>query len=89
MERRAGAEIVQRGACLALVVGALAAPAFAAAESVDLELVIATDVSRSIDHQEALLQREGVAAAGGHPRHRVGNPGQDRRRLYRLFEPRL
>jgi len=34
-----------------------------AAEPVDLELVIATDVSRSIDHQEALLQREGVAAA--------------------------
>ena len=63
MEGRAGAGIVRRGACLALVVGALAAPAFAAAESVDLELVIATDVSRSIDHQEALLQREGVAAA--------------------------
>ena len=67
MEGRAGAGILRRGACLAVVVGALAAPAFAgaarAAEPVDLELVIATDVSRSIDHQEALLQREGVAAA--------------------------
>jgi hypothetical protein len=38
------------------------APAFAA-ERVDLELVIATDVSRSIDEGEAHLQREGVAAA--------------------------
>ncbi|MCZ6496967.1 MAG: DUF1194 domain-containing protein, partial [Alphaproteobacteria bacterium] len=34
-----------------------------AAERVDLELVIATDVSRSIDEEEARLQREGVAAA--------------------------
>ncbi|MCZ6609679.1 MAG: DUF1194 domain-containing protein, partial [Alphaproteobacteria bacterium] len=32
-------------------------------ERVDLELVIATDVSRSIDEEEARLQREGVAAA--------------------------
>ena len=67
MEGRAGAGIVRRGARLALVAGVLAGPAFAAAaraaEPVDLELVIATDVSRSIDHQEALLQREGVAAA--------------------------
>ncbi len=35
----------------------------AAAEPVDLELVIATDVSYSIDIEEARLQREGVAAA--------------------------
>ncbi len=34
-----------------------------AAERVDLELLIATDVSRSIDEEEARLQREGVAAA--------------------------
>jgi len=33
------------------------------AEDVDLELVIATDVSHSIDEDEALLQRQGVAAA--------------------------
>ncbi|MGE0651169.1 MAG: DUF1194 domain-containing protein [Alphaproteobacteria bacterium] len=34
-----------------------------AAEAVDLELVIATDVSYSIDREEARLQREGVASA--------------------------
>jgi hypothetical protein len=33
------------------------------AEPVDLELVIATDVSRSVNTEEALLQREGVAQA--------------------------
>jgi hypothetical protein len=35
----------------------------AAAESVDLELVIATDVSYSIDEEEATLQRHGVIEA--------------------------
>ena len=34
-----------------------------AATPVDLELVIATDVSRSIDHEEGQLQRQGFAAA--------------------------
>jgi hypothetical protein len=34
-----------------------------AQEKVDLELVIATDMSYSIDEEEARLQREGVAAA--------------------------
>jgi hypothetical protein len=34
-----------------------------AAEPVDLELVIATDVSRSVNSEEAQLQREGVAQA--------------------------
>jgi hypothetical protein len=38
------------------------APA-AAVENVDLKLVIATDVSRSIDNDEAVLQREGTAEA--------------------------
>jgi hypothetical protein len=39
-------------------------PAHAAlAELVDLELVIATDVSRSVNTEEAMLQREGVAQA--------------------------
>ena len=32
-------------------------------EQVDLELVIATDVSGSIDYREAFLQRKGVADA--------------------------
>jgi hypothetical protein len=40
----------------------MSAPA-SAKEYVDLELVIATDVSRSIDSDEARLQRQGVAAA--------------------------
>ncbi len=44
--------------------GLLAWPlAVSAVEYVDLELVIATDVSYSIDEDEARLQREGVAAA--------------------------
>ncbi|MFT7572088.1 MAG: hypothetical protein ACI9JL_003136 [Paracoccaceae bacterium] len=41
---------------------AIASPA-TAKEYVDLELVIATDVSRSIDSDEARLQRQGIAAA--------------------------
>lgn len=46
------------------ILAALVPPAPArAATAVDLELVIATDVSRSIDEQEARLQREGVASA--------------------------
>jgi hypothetical protein len=39
----------------------------AAAEPVDLELVLAVDVSRSIDSEEAALQREGYAEAFRHP----------------------
>ena len=71
MAGRASAGILRHGAGLALVLGALAASALPAAsragEPVDLELVIATDVSRSIDHAEALLQREGVAKAFRNP----------------------
>jgi hypothetical protein len=44
----------------------LAAPA--AAIPVDLELVLAVDVSRSVDPEEAKLQREGYLAALVHPR---------------------
>jgi hypothetical protein len=51
---------------LALALMIMAAPA-QAGEAVDLALVIATDTSRSIDEQEARLQREGVAAALRHP----------------------
>ena len=39
----------------------IAGPSFA--EPVDLELVIATDVSRSVNVEEATLQRDGVAQA--------------------------
>lgn len=46
-----------------LAVAALFGGPARAKQSVDLELVIATDVSQSIDAEEARLQREGVAAA--------------------------
>jgi Protein of unknown function (DUF1194) len=39
------------------------APAAAPLQSVDLELVLATDNSQSIDESEARLQRDGIAAA--------------------------
>lgn len=38
-----------------------------AAETVDLLLVLAADVSRSVDHEKFLLQREGYAAAVSNP----------------------
>ncbi len=48
----------------ALITLALTAtPPVSAAEPVDLELVIATDVSYSIDAEEARLQREGIIGA--------------------------
>jgi hypothetical protein len=49
-----------------LALAALALPALSsvqAAEQVDLLLVLASDVSRSVDHPKFLLQREGYAAA--------------------------
>ena len=50
------------------IVVAAATPCFAAAiEPVDVELVIATDVSPSIDSSEARLQREGIATAFSNP----------------------
>src|SRR5918996_1194838 len=45
----------------------LAAGEAAAAESVDLELVLLADASRSIDDGEILVQRQGYAAAITHP----------------------
>ena len=53
-------------ALAALVLTALALAPLApaqAAEQVDLLLVLASDVSRSVDHPKFLLQREGYAAA--------------------------
>src|SRR6201989_591819 len=54
-------------ACLALIV-AVSASAARAAESVDLLLVLAADVSRSVDAPKFQLQREGYAAAISDPR---------------------
>ncbi|MCC6719921.1 MAG: DUF1194 domain-containing protein [Acetobacteraceae bacterium] len=60
MRRR---DLLAAGGALALS----AAPARAGGE-VDLLLVLAVDVSRSIDEEEARLQREGYRAAMAHPR---------------------
>ena len=49
------------------VAAAIASAAMAAPVAVDLELVIATDVSRSINQGEALLQRRGIAEAFRNP----------------------
>jgi hypothetical protein len=49
-------------ALLLLLVG-LSLPAARAAEPVDLLLVLAADVSRSVDAEKFQLQREGYAAA--------------------------
>jgi hypothetical protein len=48
---------------MALAFATLAVPAHAADLPVDLELVLAVDVSGSIDEEEALLQREGYMEA--------------------------
>ena len=53
-------------ALLALALAQLA-PAPARAQQVDLLLVLAADVSRSVDHQKFMLQREGYAAAVSNP----------------------
>ena len=53
---------------LALAIAALQAASARAAEPVDLLLVLAADVSRSIDSQKFQLQREGYAAALSNPR---------------------
>jgi len=52
---------------LALLAAPLASSAPAPLQAVDLELVLATDNSQSIDFSEAQLQRQGVAAALRHP----------------------
>src|ERR1044072_1190499 len=45
----------------------LASPAVRAADPVDLLLVLAADVSRSVTEPKVKLQREGAAAATTHP----------------------
>jgi hypothetical protein len=54
-------------AALALLALALIQPAPARAQQVDLLLVLAADVSRSVDHQKFELQRQGYAAAISNP----------------------
>jgi hypothetical protein len=52
---------------VAAAVPAPAAPAPSGATEVDVKLILATDVSRSINNQEARTQREGVAEAFANP----------------------
>jgi hypothetical protein len=51
-----------------IAVGAVLVPAVARAEDVDLLLVLAADVSRSVDSTKFQLQREGYASAISEPR---------------------
>lgn len=53
---------------LAALIASVSAVPIAAATEVDLQLVLAADVSRSVDEQEFRLQREGYAAAFQDPR---------------------
>ena len=57
-----------RTALLALLLCAPLLPRSAVAETVDLQLVLAADVSRSIDDDEFKLQRQGYANAFRDPR---------------------
>ena len=57
-----------RSVTMALVAALLAVPIARAAETVDLLLVFAADVSRSIDQQKFQLQRDGYVAAINNPR---------------------
>jgi hypothetical protein len=56
------------GAVLVLLLTLLTCSPTAAAEAVDLQLVLAVDVSRSVDEDEFRLQREGYANAFRDPR---------------------
>lgn len=53
---------------LAVLAFLVAFASLLAAEPVDLELVLAVDISRSVDPEEAKLQREGYIEALQHPR---------------------
>ena len=83
---------MRRGAfslVLAAVLGmAVLAPARAADTPVDLELILAVDVSRSMDIDEQKLQRDGYVggdqSSRSHRRHYPGAPWQDRALLCRM-----
>ena len=85
---------VIRGFLLLILAGAAMFPAAAmAAEQVDLFLVLAADVSRSVDNEKFQLQREGYAAAVSDPRVldaiRVGPHRPHRADLCRMVGHRL
>jgi hypothetical protein len=58
---------MRRVVALLSLVAVLVAPAARAAEPVDMLLVLAADVSRSVTERKFKLQREGAAAAITHP----------------------
>jgi hypothetical protein len=72
-----------RAAFLALLFAVLAfAPARAAKpEAVDLELILAIDVSGSVDEEEAALQRRGYLAALVHPQVLQAISGGEKRKI--------
>lgn len=57
-----------RALCLVILLGCSGMQSSAAAETVDLQLVLAADVSRSVDDDEFQLQRQGYATALQDPR---------------------
>ena len=76
--------MARAGRCLAVLAGllpaaGLSAPAFA--EDVDLELVLAVDISGSVDHVEARLQRRGYLQALVDPRVVAAITSGERRRI--------
>jgi hypothetical protein len=70
---------------IVLIAATLAAPAARAAEPVDLLLVLAADVSRSVDQPKFQLQREGYAAALADRRVLDAIRGGPHRRIAVLF----
>lgn len=67
MERTARGVSAPLIACWMLVAALLPPPAAAADTEVDLSLVLAVDISRSMDYDEQLIQRQGYADAFQHP----------------------
>ena len=61
------ADLSVRTALIAALIGSPCLPATAQDVPVDLELVLAVDISGSVDQVEARLQREGYIAALRHP----------------------
>jgi hypothetical protein len=70
-------------AFLAVLLGVLlaVAPARAAPEQVDLELILAIDVSGSVDEEEAALQRQGYLRALVHPQVLQAISGGERKKI--------
>jgi len=61
-------QLSRRAIIVSAIAGVLSAAPLRAAEPVDLLLVLAADVSRSVDSRKFQLQREGYAAALANPR---------------------